>query len=863
MGGILEPDQAELSHLCDLHAGMEEIELIALRASEVAQARHEHELMMSLLEISWEQRDGQLYSAQYQRYFSDIVNPPESRRTEGYVPLRPHVLENLFTAERLIVTGAVTTLCIISPSIDFQHEGSTKGQCYFWRIENGLVRAVCSDHSQSTEQLRAEVTALYGTDLNKSLGGNTINGGGVFAATRNDTPTRAEVAEIIRNLGNENLARQYEHASVYNEDLTPGEYLVELTRRELAKLHTAFKEAGVDPEKDPRAALQITELITREALQTIKTNASSISKELIAETQSAILNRQAEHTTTYPSHPNSALSSPQGIPTSSSWVETGASRLSSLSYFPQTISHQSAAGTELTEKESAQSSPERGLSLVSSIDPVRYRSDSFYQFVRNAEQERVQNAPVPSSSITPSTSLTPASVYSNSAVTSNSATTQPSSSQPSSTVSLTNTWSDKGFSHKKESVSSSSSSSMSNHFTRASAGRSLTSRSSPTLSAYSMKRSASFNSPAKTPQSSSVSTENPNTLRGLHRAGSTTTKIVAGLHRNSKVSSPVGEGALSYKRTKVLSTSLLAKLRVDAQKESRVSRATRAGLTMHQSSLSSTSRRQNDALKIASVKISQPFMRTRFIEKIAIAISHRIQRTSQSRIRNVTEKLQLSIRRLSPLKQPSSRTSPLNTDILSIVRGVRAKATLPSSPTPQIFKSLSFAKLQVLFKPILQIHPIQNRLIQMRLRKTQPQVGTQRNAPVRLSVLLQFLSGAKRRKAHMLSPNQTERSQPLIRRIKTVWRARMLKRRRLSRLSAPEELIEDGSLSESHSAMIQQSGAPVFPAELFTTPEKLVDSAPVQQSEDDSSATNETPIVGPQQNDTSPVWRLDTYIQQL
>lgn len=853
MGGILEPDQAELSHLCDLQAGMEEIELIALRASEVAQARHEHELMMSLLEISWEQRDGQLYSAQYQRYFSDIVNPPESRRTEGYVPLRPHVLENLFTAERLIVTGAVTTLCIISPSIDFQQEGSTKGQCYFWRIENGLVRAVCSDHSQSTEQLRAEVTAIYGTDLNKSLGGNTINGGGVFAATRNDTPTRAEVAEVIRNLGNENLARQYEHASVYNEDLTPGEYLVELTRRELAKLHTAFKEAGVDPEKDARAALQITEQITREALQTIKANSTSINKELIADTQSAILNRQAEHTTTYPSHPNSALSSPQGTPTSSSWAETGASRSSSLSYIPQIISHQRVAGSELTEKGSAQSSSERGLSHVPSMDPVRYRSDSFYQFVRNAEQERVQNASVSTTSITPSTSRTLASVYSNSAVT----------SQPAATTSFTNTWSAKGVSYKTESVSHSSSSSISNHFTRVSAERSLTSRPTPSLTSYSMKQSVYLHSPAKAPQSSSISTENPNILRWPHRAGSTTTNIIAGSHRNSKVSSPVREGALSYKRTKVLSTSLLAKLRVNAQEESRVSRATRTGLTMHQSSLNSTSRRQNDALKIASVKISQPFMRSRFNQKVATAIAHRIQRTSQSRIRIVSEKLQLSIRRLSPLNQRSSRTSPLNTGILSILRGASAKATLPSSPTPQIFKSISLAKLQVLFKPISQIRLIQNRLIQMRLTHTQPQVGTQRNAPVRLSVLLQFLSGAKRRKAHILSPNQTERSQPLIQRIKTAWRARMLKRRRSSRLSTPEQLIEDGGLFESHSAMIQQSGAPVFPAELFIKPEKLVGSAPVQQSEDDSSATNEGPIVGPQQNDTSPVWRLDTYIQQL
>lgn len=279
MGGISTVAQSTHSLEMLIAGGHSTEETIQILAENRAYARNEHALRMGMSGISYDIRNGELYSSSFKISFNDLIDPPPERRTADYPPMPAHVIENLREAQRLIASGEVPALVILSPAIDFAAEGSAKGQIYFMRRDGDQVSVICTDHSSDASQMAREARSLYGIDVSQLIGGNGVNGGGVFFTAATEAPTRQQVLEAVREHGNMALVRQYENAIYLGDNVPPEQYMAKLVERERQDIHQMLQDRQIDIGRDPGIALREAFRYVENELQQIRQSALAFAAE--------------------------------------------------------------------------------------------------------------------------------------------------------------------------------------------------------------------------------------------------------------------------------------------------------------------------------------------------------------------------------------------------------------------------------------------------------------------------------------------------------------------------------------------------------------------------------------------------------
>ena len=132
MGSIIHEFKHLALHVANMvRDGLSHFEIRRQLATNVATAKHEHAQKMSIAEWNLEIRDGRLYSSTDKQFFSDAINPDPSRCQPGFNRLPPHAIANLLAMEKLIVSGNVSQVIVLSPASDYRStEYSDKGQIY-------------------------------------------------------------------------------------------------------------------------------------------------------------------------------------------------------------------------------------------------------------------------------------------------------------------------------------------------------------------------------------------------------------------------------------------------------------------------------------------------------------------------------------------------------------------------------------------------------------------------------------------------------------------------------------------------------------------------------------------------------------
>jgi hypothetical protein len=121
----------------------------------------------------------------------------------------------------------------------------------------------------------------------------------------------------------------------------------------------------------------------------------------------------------------------------------------------------------------------------------------------------------------------------------------------------------------------------------------------------------------------------------------------------------------------------------------------------------------------------------------------------------------------------------------------------------------------------------------------------------------------RRKKNNDRSTPLVENPQPIMKRLKNYWRTRRARRKTPDLSQRDQELQEWEELFTQQETILEEAEIRLPAGNFIPTSKLSEETIPKEELKHEASAVTQGAVSGPRQNDASPVWRLDTFMQQI
>jgi hypothetical protein len=102
-----------------------------------------------------------------------------------------------------------------------------------------------------------------------------------------------------------------------------------------------------------------------------------------------------------------------------------------------------------------------------------------------------------------------------------------------------------------------------------------------------------------------------------------------------------------------------------------------------------------------------------------------------------------------------------------------------------------------------------------------------------------------------------------MKRLKNYWRTRRARRKTPDLSQRDQELQEWEELFTQRETILEEAEIRLPAGNFIPTSKLSEETIPKEELKHEASAVTQGAVSGPRQNDASPVWRLDTFMQQI